>query len=50
MFGLSGSELLCYGGLAGMGLAVLLTAASAVIFCVTGRRIKSKLEEEYGRF
>ena len=49
MFRLSGSELLCYGGLAGMGLAVLLAVVSIVVFRITGQRIKSKLEQEYGR-
>lgn len=49
MFYLSESELLLYGGLLIMSAAVLLAALSIVIFCITGRRIRRKLEEEYGR-
>lgn len=49
MGGLSGSELLLYGGLAGMGIAAVLALAAAAVFAVTGRRLAKKLEEEYGK-
>lgn len=48
MFGLSGSELLFYGGLAIMVIAVLLAMVCAVLFRLSGRRLKKKLEQEYG--
>lgn len=49
MSGLSGSELLFYGGIAVMAGAVAAALLCAVLFAVTGRRLKRKLEEEYGR-
>lgn len=49
MNSLSGSELLLYGGLTGMGIVVVLALAAVVVFAVTGRRLAKKLEEEYGK-
>ena len=49
MLNWSGSELLLYGGIAIMGLAVLFTAVSGIIFFLTGKKLKKKLEEEYGK-
>ena len=49
MFGLSGSEVLFYGGLAVMGAAALLGVAGFMIFHITGRRLRRKLEQEYGK-
>lgn len=49
MFGLSGSEWLFYGGLAIMAAAVLLTILCIIVFAVTGRKLKMKLEKEYGK-
>lgn len=49
MFGLSGSEILFYGGLAVMGAAASLGAAAFVAFHITGRRLRKKLEQEYGK-
>ena len=43
------SELLFYGGILLMVLAVILACIFIVIFTVTGRRIKKKLYEEYGK-
>lgn len=43
------SELLFYGGLACMAAAAVTGAACIVIFIATGRRLKRKLEEEYGK-
>lgn len=49
LFGLSGSELLFYGGIALMILAAVIAVLCFVIFHVTGSRIKKRLEKEYGR-
>ena len=46
---LGSSELLFYGGIALMLLAVVLAAAAIACFCITGKRLKNKLEQEYGR-
>lgn len=43
------SELLFWGGIFVMGTAVVLMMISFIIFRITGRRIKKKLEEEYGK-
>ncbi len=43
------SELLFYGGILVMGIAVIIMLISLVIFHITGRRIKKRLEEEYGK-
>ena len=49
MSGLSGSELLFYGGILVMAMAALGGIVSAAIFAVTGRRLKRKLEAEFGK-
>lgn len=49
MKGLSSSELLLYGGVAGMALAVALALIATAVFVATGRRLAKKLEEEYGK-
>ncbi|MCI9321102.1 MAG: hypothetical protein HFH05_13675 [Lachnospiraceae bacterium] len=46
---LSVSEKLLYGGMAGMAAVAVLVITGIVIFCVTGRKIRRKLEEEYGK-
>lgn len=48
MFDFSVSEWLFYGGIAAMVVIVILTVLSGVIFAFTGRRLKKKLEQEYG--
>lgn len=48
MYGLSSSELLLYGGLAGMGIVTVLALVTAAVFGVTGRKLDKKLKEEYG--
>lgn len=48
MFGLSGSELLLYGGVTAMAVAVLLAIISIVVFRCTGKKLKAKLIKEYG--
>lgn len=49
MMGLSGSESLFYGGIAVMAAAVAAGILCAVIFHMTGRKLKQKLEQEYGK-
>lgn len=49
MFGLSCSELLLYGGFAIMVVTALLTALCIVVFVFTGRKLKMRLEQEYGK-
>lgn len=49
MFGLSESELFFYGGIAVMAVAGILMALCAVLFVCTGRRLRKKLEQEYGK-
>jgi len=49
MFGLSGSEALFYGGIGIMAVAAVLALVCLVVFLLTGKRIKRKLEQEYGR-
>lgn len=48
MNGLSQSETLMYIGIAVMVLACILAVASIIIFTITGRKIKRKLNKEYG--
>ena len=43
------SELLFYGGILIMAIAVIVMIISLIIFHITGRRIKKRLEEEYGK-
>lgn len=47
--GLSGSQWLFYGGLALMAAALILGLACLAVFIFTGRRLKKRLEEEYGK-
>lgn len=49
MFGLSERELLFYGGIAVMSAAGILTVGCCILFTYTGRRLKKKLEQEYGK-
>ena len=48
MSGLSASQLLFYGGIGVMALAVLAAVLAGVVFTLSGRRLRRKLEEEYG--
>lgn len=43
------SEWLLYGGIGMMILAVSLTAICIVVFILTGKKLRQKLEEEYGK-
>ena len=47
MSGLSGSELLFYGGISVMLLAVAAAILAAVLFAISGRRLRRKLEKEF---
>lgn len=49
MDGLSNSELLFYGGIALMIAAAVLCVFAVVIFTISGRRLRKKLEQEYGK-
>lgn len=49
MIHLSESEMLFYGGLAVMAAAVVLAVLCAAVFAWTGRKLKKKLEQEYGK-
>lgn len=48
MLGLSESELLFYGGIVLMALAGILAMLNVIVFTVTGRQIRRKLQQEYG--
>ncbi len=47
--GLSGSQWLFYGGLALMAVSLLLGLICLGALCFTGRKLKKRLEEEYGK-
>ena len=49
MVHLSVNELLLYGGLAVMALSLVLALICIAVFVVTGRKIKRRLEQEYGK-
>lgn len=49
MLHLSSSEMLLYGGVAIMLAAVVSAAITTAIFKLTGKRLKEKLEKEYGK-
>lgn len=42
-------EVLFWGGIFMMGLSAGLSVICAVIFCLTGKGLKKKLEKEYGK-
>lgn len=48
MLGLSGSELLFYGGIVLMIVSIIAAIICTVIFRYTGQKLKKKLELEYG--
>lgn len=49
MIGLSGSEMLFWGGIVIMGLSVTGALTGALIFTWTGQKIRHQMEEEYGK-
>ena len=46
---LTTTELFFYGGIVLMGAAAVLALAAVGIFHATGRRLRRRLEEEYGK-
>lgn len=46
---MTGSEQLFLGGIALMGAAAVLTVVWLAVFSVTGKRLKKRLEQEYGK-
>jgi len=46
---LSTSEWLLWGGVMVMSMAASLAVVSLVVFIVTGRKLRKKLEQEYGK-
>ena len=49
MLHLTTTELFFYGGIVMMGAAAVLALAAVGIFHATGRRLRRRLEEEYGK-
>jgi len=49
MVGFSVSELIFYGGIVVMAAACVLAVVCAIIFTITGKRLKERLEQEYGK-
>lgn len=49
MVGLSSSEIIFYGGIAVMAAAGVLSVICAIVFLMTGKRLKKRLEQEYGK-
>ena len=45
----SGSEWLLYGGIGIMILVIFLAAICIMIFTLTGKKLRQKLEREYGK-
>ncbi len=46
---ISQSELLFLGGIMAMALTVVLTIVCLTVFIITGRKLKKKLDLEYGK-
>lgn len=49
MLNLSGSELLFYGGLVIMAIAIIFTLLLIIISNFTGQKLQKALEQEYGK-
>lgn len=49
LLSLSGSELLLYSGLGAMTIAVILAVLCTIAMSISGRKLKRKLEQEYGK-
>ncbi len=43
------SDLLFYGGIALMGAAVLAAVVACVVLSISGKRLKARLEAEFGK-
>lgn len=46
---MNSSDLLFGGGIALMGAAAVLAVVCMIVFCTTGRKLKKKLDQEYGK-
>lgn len=49
MTGLSSSEIIFYSGIMVMAAACVLAVICVAVFTVTGKRLKKRLEQEYGK-
>lgn len=49
MLGLSGSELLFYGGLVIMAISIILALPLIIISNIKGQKLQRVLEQEYGK-
>lgn len=49
MEGLTTSELLFYGGISVAVLATLAAVIAIIVLCVSGKRLRARLEREYGK-
>ena len=49
MFGLSSSEVIFFVGIAVMAIVAVTAIICVIVFAVTGRSIKERLEQEYGK-
>lgn len=49
MSGFSVTEIFFYGGIVTMIVAVVLAILCIIIFTVTGKQIRRKLEQDYGK-
>ena len=49
MLNLSESELLLWGGIAAMTISIGIGAVCMTVSLITGRKLKKKLEAEYGK-
>jgi len=49
MLGLNSSELILYAGAGVMAAAVLIFLAALLVHRITGKKLRRKLEREYGR-
>ena len=49
MLGFSQVDIWFYGGIAIMILAVLAVIGDIVVFGITGKKLRNKLEKEYGK-
>ena len=49
MAGFTTSEILFYGGIVVMVLAILTGGISSIVFWRSGKKLKEQLEQEYGK-
>lgn len=49
MIGISSSEIIFSSGIVVMAAACVLAVVCTVVFTVTGKRLKKRLEQEYGK-